>query len=115
MLGDSQGVRAVAVTAHKRPKRTARARPRKARTRDNEPVAWNEGEQRRALHAQLGKTMGEFLDLSSVPERGRTAIVAQTPHRPRQECRGGSSRIGAVAPCPTPCRSSSSRRRFKRT
>src|SRR5229473_114569 len=84
MLGDSQGVRAVAVTARKRPKRTARAKPRKARTRDNEPVAWNEAEQRRALHAQLGKTMGEFLDLSNVPGRGRIAIVAKITHRARQ-------------------------------
>src|ERR1700686_2677079 len=85
MLGDSQGVRAVAVTAHKRPKRTARAKPRKARTRDNEPVAWNEGEQRRAPHPQLGKTLGEVLALSNRPEqRGRIAIVAKITHRARQ-------------------------------
>ncbi|MDQ6872858.1 MAG: S24 family peptidase [Gemmatimonadota bacterium] len=54
------------------------------RKRDNGQVAWNEGEQRRALHAQLGKTMGEFLDLSNVPERGRIAIVAKITHRARQ-------------------------------
>jgi len=75
----------VAAKAHKRPKGTARTEPRKAAApRSEEPVAWNEGEQRRALHAQLGKTMGEFLDLSSVPERGRVAIVAKITHRARQ-------------------------------
>jgi len=68
----------------KRSKPTTRTKHRKPRTRDKEPVAWNEGEQRRALHAQLGKTMGEFLDLSNVPERGRIAIVAKITHRARQ-------------------------------
>jgi Peptidase S24-like len=72
----------VAATVHKRPKSVARAKPRK--TRSDEPVAWDEGEQRRALHVQLGKTMGEFLDLSNVPERGRVAIVAKITHRARQ-------------------------------
>jgi hypothetical protein len=52
--------------------------------RDKEPAPWNEADQRRALHAQLGKTMGEFLELSSVPERGRIAIVAKITHRARQ-------------------------------
>src|SRR6202158_890284 len=84
MLAGPQGVGVVAGTANQRPKRTVRTKPRKARTRDNEPVAWNEAEQRRALHAQLGKTMGEFLDLSNVPERGRIAIVAKITHRARQ-------------------------------
>ena len=74
----------MAAKAHKRPKGTARTKPRKAGPRTEEPVAWNEGEQRRALHAQLGKTMGEFLELSSVPERGRIAIVAKITHRARQ-------------------------------
>jgi hypothetical protein len=54
------------------------------RTRDTVPVAWNEEEQRRALHAQLAKIMGEFLDLSNVPERGRVAILAKITHRARQ-------------------------------
>lgn len=73
-------------TAKKRPKQAVRAKPRKgkARPRDVEEAPWNEGQQRRALHVQLARTMGEFLDLSSVPERGRIAIVAKITHRARQ-------------------------------
>jgi hypothetical protein len=76
----------VAATAKKRLKQAVRTKPRKAKTRprDTEEAPWNEAEQRRALHAQLCRTMGEFLDLSSVPERGRIAIVAKITHRARQ-------------------------------
>jgi Peptidase S24-like len=84
MLTNHKGVMVVVTTTHKRPKGTVRAKPRKARTRDTDLVTWNEEDQRRALHVQLGKTMGEFLDLSNVPERGRVAIVAKITHRARQ-------------------------------
>jgi hypothetical protein len=76
----------VARTAKKRPKETTRAKVPKAEARsgDKKEAAWNEGELRRVLHAQLCRTMGEFLELSSVPERGRIAIVAKITHRARQ-------------------------------
>lgn len=56
----------------------------KPRSGEAEEAPWNEAQQRRALHAQLCRTMSEFLDHSSVPERGRVAIVAKITHRARQ-------------------------------
>ena len=76
----------MARSAQKRSKRTARQPPRKAKPRsaEAEEAPWSEAQARRELHAQLCRTMGEFLDLSSVPERGRIAIVAKITHRARQ-------------------------------
>ena len=66
--------------------KAARPQPRKGkpRARDAEEAPWKESEQRRGLHAQLRRTMGEFLDLSNVPERGRVPVVAKIAHRSRQ-------------------------------
>ena len=76
----------MARATQKRSKRAVRQAPRKGKPRssDAEEAPWNEAQQRRALHGQLCRTMGEFLDLSSVPERGRIAIVAKITHRARQ-------------------------------
>lgn len=76
----------MARSAQKHSKRTARQPPRKAKPRsaDAEEAPWSEAQARRELHARLCRTMGEFLDHSSVPERGRIAIVAKITHRARQ-------------------------------
>ena len=70
------------------PKRSKAARPQprkgKPREHDAKEAPWKESEQRRGLHAQLRRTIAEFLDLSNVPERGRVSVVAKITHRSRQ-------------------------------
>lgn len=86
MLPHPAGSQALPRSAQKRSKLTLRqaSRKRKPRSGDAEEAPWNETQARRELHVQLCRTMGEFLDLSSVPERGRIAIVAKITHRARQ-------------------------------
>lgn len=86
MLPHPAGSRALAKTVQKRSKKSVRQTSKKAKPRsgDGEQAPWNEAHARRQLHAQLSRTMGEFLDLSNVPERGRIAIVARITHRARQ-------------------------------
>ena len=72
--------------AAKRSTKTAPPQRRRASApaRADTEASWSEAEERRKLHAQLCRAMAEFLDHSSVPERGRVAIVARITHRARQ-------------------------------